>query len=73
MEIEEKINKVRWCATSNGSQFILSTNDKTIKLWKVCNFLNKSILLQKVDPMTDGSVGVGVEVVGTANQWDSYD
>ncbi|PON59670.1 Protein phosphatase 2A regulatory subunit PR [Trema orientale] len=34
-EIEEKINKVRWCATSNVSLFILSTNNKTIKLWKV--------------------------------------
>ncbi|XP_062116220.1 serine/threonine protein phosphatase 2A 55 kDa regulatory subunit B beta isoform-like isoform X2 [Humulus lupulus] len=35
LEIEEKINKVRWCATPNGSLFILSTNNKTIKLWKV--------------------------------------
>lgn len=36
LEIEEKINNVRWCATPNGALFILSTNDKTIKLWKVC-------------------------------------
>lgn len=35
LEIEEKINKLRWCAAQNGSQFILSTNDKTIKLWKI--------------------------------------
>ncbi|XP_060967970.1 serine/threonine protein phosphatase 2A 55 kDa regulatory subunit B beta isoform isoform X2 [Cannabis sativa] len=35
LEIEEKINKIRWCATPNGSLFILSTNNKTIKLWKV--------------------------------------
>ncbi|KAK9278813.1 hypothetical protein L1049_028392 [Liquidambar formosana] len=35
IEIEEKINKVRWCTTPNGSLFMLSTNDKTIKLWKV--------------------------------------
>ncbi|XP_078438954.1 serine/threonine protein phosphatase 2A 55 kDa regulatory subunit B beta isoform-like isoform X2 [Wolffia australiana] len=35
LEIEEKINKIRWCQTSNGALFILSTNDKTIKLWKV--------------------------------------
>ncbi|CAK7328867.1 unnamed protein product [Dovyalis caffra] len=34
MEIEEKINRVKWCSTSNGSLFILSANDKTIKLWK---------------------------------------
>ncbi|CAA7397314.1 unnamed protein product [Spirodela intermedia] len=35
LEIEEKINKIRWCQTANGALFILSTNDKTIKLWKV--------------------------------------
>ncbi|XP_020231182.1 serine/threonine protein phosphatase 2A 55 kDa regulatory subunit B beta isoform isoform X1 [Cajanus cajan] len=35
VEIEEKINKVRWWMTHNGLLFILSTNDKTIKLWKV--------------------------------------
>ncbi|GKB23894.1 protein phosphatase 2A regulatory subunit PR55 [Tanacetum coccineum] len=35
VEIEEKINKMKWCTALNGSLFILSTNDKTIKLWKV--------------------------------------
>ncbi|KAK0586664.1 hypothetical protein LWI29_010409 [Acer saccharum] len=35
LEIEEKINRIRWCSTPNESMFILSTNDKTIKLWKV--------------------------------------
>ncbi|KGN63570.1 serine/threonine protein phosphatase 2A 55 kDa regulatory subunit B beta isoform [Cucumis sativus] len=35
LEIEEKINKIKWCVSPNGSRFILSTNDKTIKLWKV--------------------------------------
>ncbi|XP_037496139.1 serine/threonine protein phosphatase 2A 55 kDa regulatory subunit B beta isoform [Jatropha curcas] len=35
VEIEEKINRIKWCTTPNGSLFILSTNDKTIKLWKV--------------------------------------
>lgn len=34
-EIEEKINKIRWCQTANGALFLLSTNDKTIKYWKV--------------------------------------
>lgn len=44
LEIEEKINKIRWCQTANGALFLLSTNDKTIKFWKartencVCNF-----------------------------------
>ncbi|XP_050159238.1 serine/threonine protein phosphatase 2A 55 kDa regulatory subunit B beta isoform-like isoform X2 [Malus sylvestris] len=33
--IEETINKIRWCQTANGALFLLSTNDKTIKYWKV--------------------------------------
>lgn len=35
LEIEEKINKIKWCRRQNSSHFLLSTNDKTIKLWKV--------------------------------------
>lgn len=35
MEIEEKINRIAWCARSNGALHLLSTNDKTIKLWKI--------------------------------------
>ncbi|KAG6890315.1 Protein phosphatase PP2A regulatory subunit B [Termitomyces sp. Mi166 len=35
LEIEEKINKIRWCKRQNSAHFLLSTNDKTIKLWKV--------------------------------------
>nr|KAJ0218586.1 hypothetical protein LSAT_V11C300110480 [Lactuca sativa] len=35
LEIEEKINKIKWCQTANSSLFLLSTNDKTIKFWKV--------------------------------------
>ncbi|EDV22961.1 uncharacterized protein TRIADDRAFT_50614 [Trichoplax adhaerens] len=35
LEIEEKINKIRWLKRPNSAHFLLSTNDKTIKLWKV--------------------------------------
>ena len=35
LEIEEKINKVRWCRSSSNTRMLLSTNDKTVKLWKV--------------------------------------
>ncbi|KXJ15705.1 serine/threonine-protein phosphatase 2A 55 kDa regulatory subunit B beta isoform [Exaiptasia diaphana] len=45
LEIEEKINKIKWLKRQNASHFLLSTNDKTIKLWKIsernsraCNF-----------------------------------
>ena len=35
LEIEEKINQVAWCKRTTGSLLLLSTNDKTIKLWKI--------------------------------------
>ncbi|KAI9222655.1 hypothetical protein BC828DRAFT_345795, partial [Blastocladiella britannica] len=35
LEIEEKINKIKWLRKQNSAHFLLSTNDKTIKLWKV--------------------------------------
>ncbi|KAF8705255.1 Protein phosphatase 2A regulatory subunit PR55, partial [Rhizoctonia solani] len=35
LEIEEKINRIKWCKRQNAAHFLLSTNDKTIKLWKV--------------------------------------
>ncbi|XP_025901953.1 serine/threonine-protein phosphatase 2A 55 kDa regulatory subunit B beta isoform isoform X1 [Nothoprocta perdicaria] len=35
LEIEEKINKIRWLPQHNAAYFLLSTNDKTVKLWKV--------------------------------------
>jgi len=35
LEIEEKINKIKWCKRTNNAYFLLSTNDKTVKLWKV--------------------------------------
>ncbi|KAL6066743.1 protein phosphatase 2A regulatory subunit cdc55 [Balamuthia mandrillaris] len=35
LEIEEKINKIKWCRAYNNAHFLLTTNDKTVKLWKV--------------------------------------
>ena len=35
LEIEEKINKIRWLKTRTRDRFLLATNDKTIKLWRV--------------------------------------
>lgn len=55
LEIEEKINKIKWSHTANGALFLLSTNNKTIKLWKV---LEKKI--KKVSEMNlDRSFGLG--------------
>lgn len=35
MEIEEKINQIEWLKRCNHAHFLLTTNDKTVKLWKV--------------------------------------
>ncbi|CAM9354214.1 unnamed protein product [Chrysoparadoxa australica] len=35
LEIEEKINQIKWCSKTHNSLMLLSTNDKTVKLWKV--------------------------------------
>lgn len=35
LEIEEKINAIKWCHQTNNSLTLLATNDKTIKLWKI--------------------------------------
>ncbi|KAL3319052.1 Serine/threonine-protein phosphatase 2A 55 kDa regulatory subunit B beta isoform [Cichlidogyrus casuarinus] len=34
LEIEEKINRIKWLPQTNRARFLLSTNDKTIKLWR---------------------------------------
>ncbi|KAG8497131.1 hypothetical protein CXB51_008383 [Gossypium anomalum] len=50
LEIEEKINKIRWCQTANSALFLLSTNDKTIKFWKVQEKKVKKISDMNLDP-----------------------
>ncbi|KAK3271447.1 Serine/threonine protein phosphatase 2A 55 kDa regulatory subunit B beta isoform [Cymbomonas tetramitiformis] len=50
LEIEEKINKIRWCQGSNGAHMLLSTNDKTIKLWKVHEKKVKCVSSYNIDP-----------------------
>jgi serine/threonine-protein phosphatase 2A regulatory subunit B len=35
LEIEEKINQIKWLKKKNQANFIISTNDKTVKLWKI--------------------------------------
>lgn len=56
LEIEEKINKIRWCQMANGALFLLSTNDKTIKFWKVQEKKIKKVCNVNVDPSkTNGS------------------
>ncbi|RSH95381.1 protein phosphatase 2A regulatory subunit cdc55 [Saitozyma podzolica] len=51
LEIEEKINRIKWCKRQNAAHFLLSTNDKTIKLWKV---FDKQIKVVSENNHSDG-------------------
>ncbi|CAI9274939.1 unnamed protein product [Lactuca saligna] len=57
LEIEEKVNKIKWCQTANSSLFLLSTNDKTIKFWKVQEKKIKKICNFNIDPSNHLSNG----------------
>ena len=57
LEIEEKINKIKWCRRQNASHFLLSTNDKTIKLWKV---FDKSLKVVAENNLTNELTPAGV-------------
>ncbi|KAK3161212.1 hypothetical protein QOZ80_1BG0073940 [Eleusine coracana subsp. coracana] len=52
LEIEEKINKIKWCQAANGALFLLSTNDKTIKFWKVQEKKVKKVSQMNLDRST---------------------
>ena len=44
MEIEEKINKIKWCKRQNSAHFLLSTNGKLSK-FNNCNIFTNILLL----------------------------
>jgi serine/threonine-protein phosphatase 2A regulatory subunit B len=53
LEIEEKINKIKWLRRKNAAHFLLSTNDKTVKLWKI---RERSKRAESVASMRDGGL-----------------
>jgi serine/threonine-protein phosphatase 2A regulatory subunit B len=59
LEIEEKINQIKWCQAANSALFLLSTNDKTIKFWKVQEKKVKKVSEMNLDRSTaaNGSPG----------------
>lgn len=73
LEIEEKINKIKWLKKHNNAHFLISTNDKTIKLWKIFDKKVKSVSgynmekeqtqLQSVDDLVIPSLDVSDTVV----------
>ncbi|KAK9461618.1 WD40-repeat-containing domain protein [Lipomyces oligophaga] len=54
LEIEEKINKIKWCKRTSSAHFLISTNDKTIKLWKV---FEKSLKVVAENNLSDSTGG----------------
>jgi len=48
LEIEEKINKIKWLNKTSGGHFLITTNDKTIKLWKVHDKKIKQVVSSNV-------------------------
>jgi len=64
LEIEERINQIQWLDGTNNALFLLSTNDKTVKLWKV---FNKTVRTWETEEEYDGRVerGGGLEGNGT--------
>jgi serine/threonine-protein phosphatase 2A regulatory subunit B len=84
LEIEEKINQIRWLKKHPNSHFLLTTNDKTIKLWKVynksngtvtnLNFTDKSQTIGelKVPKMVKGDNSVGHQVKKTYSNAHAY-
>jgi serine/threonine-protein phosphatase 2A regulatory subunit B len=56
LEIEEKINQITWCKRANSALFMLSTNDKTIKLWKVHEKAAKAVANINVETGRYGAV-----------------
>lgn len=51
LEIEEKINQIKWLRPTQRSHFLLSTNDKTIKLWKI---YEKNVKLVSENNLSEG-------------------
>lgn len=71
LEIEEKINKIKWCKRQNQAHFLLSTNGVPTPLhaarrgpqWMLILFLDKTIKLWKVFEK-------GLKVVSESNQFE---
>ena len=49
-EIEERINQIQWLRPQGSNLYVLTTNDKTIKYWKISNKkVKKPVFLNKND------------------------
>lgn len=66
LEIEEKINKIKWLKRKNVAHFLLSTNDKTVKLWKIRE-RNKRAVMASADTITSMSTSSSSSLLSSTN------
>mmetsp|Transcript_12967 Transcript_12967/g.38110 ORF Transcript_12967/g.38110 Transcript_12967/m.38110 type:complete len:492 (+) Transcript_12967:111-1586(+) len=59
LEIEERINRIRWCRGFAGSRCLLSTNDKTVKLWKIYEKTVKLVTSVNAERVREGAAAGG--------------
>ena len=59
LEIEEKINKIRFLHETRDSNYLLSANDKTIKLWRVFKQESKVTNYKKVKGLNIPTISKG--------------
>ena len=52
LAIEERITRIKWLPPTNDSLFLLSTNDRAIKLWKIHRKPNEAVTRTNVDKDT---------------------
>lgn len=58
IEIEEKINNIAWAKRINGNLMLLSTNDRTIKLWRISEKCEKGVSNFNLNPHHEIPVNV---------------
>ncbi|KZV27154.1 hypothetical protein F511_21661 [Dorcoceras hygrometricum] len=69
LEIEEKVSNIQWCQTANGALILLSSNEKTIKLWKVQEKRVKKISNLNIDlSKAEGIVSVTSSSVSSSSE-----
>jgi len=61
LEINERINKIAWCCSTNGAHHLLSTNDKTIKLWRI-RHRQPAVLVENNRTVTEKLVSTDVQL-----------
>lgn len=78
-EIEERINQIQWLRPQGNNLYVLTTNDKTIKTWKISEkkikkpvFLNKTDKDTKLPQMQVSEVGLMPTLLKTYPQLHSY-